>query len=132
MNVWIGWGLAVIAIAIGYVQYGWPGVAMAVTVVVFWLLLQFSRALRVMRTAAGRPVGHVENAVMLNAKLRKGMALSQVVMLTRSLGRQESADPEVWTWQDAAGDSVKLEWQGGKLVSWQLHRCNAEAADASP
>jgi hypothetical protein len=45
----VGWALAVAAVAAGYVGYGWPGVVLAVTVVVFWLLLQFSRALRVMR-----------------------------------------------------------------------------------
>jgi hypothetical protein len=49
-------------------------VVLAVTVVVFWLLLQFSRALRVMRRPPARPVGTVPNAVMLHARLRPACA----------------------------------------------------------
>ena len=48
MNPIIGWGLAAIAVAIAWQKYGWQGVAFAVTLIVFWLLLQFSRAMRVM------------------------------------------------------------------------------------
>ena len=73
MNPVLGWGLAVAAVVAGWFGYGWPGVLLAVSVVVFWLLLQFSRVLRVMRMAAGRPLGVIDNAVMLNAKLRPGM-----------------------------------------------------------
>ena len=64
--------LIVAAFAAGWFSYGWPGVALAATVVVFWLLLQFSRAMRVMRNAAERPVGHVDDAVTFNARLRRG------------------------------------------------------------
>ena len=53
MNPIIGWGLAAIGTAMAYYRYGWAGVALAVSVVVFWLLLQFSRALRAM-TRAGK------------------------------------------------------------------------------
>jgi hypothetical protein len=66
----LGWLLAVAAVAVGWLGYGWKGVVLAVTVVVFWLLLQFSRALRVMRAGRRRPVGTVPNAVMLHARLR--------------------------------------------------------------
>ena len=67
MTAWIGWVLAAVAVALGYAGYGWPGVLLALGVVVFWLLLQFSRALRVLRAASQRPVGTVPNAVMLQA-----------------------------------------------------------------
>ena len=88
MSPLLGWGLAAVAVVGGFVAYGWQGLVLAISVVVFWLLLQFSRALRVMRGAAANPVGHTDNAVMLQARLRPGMRMLQVVTLTRSLGRK--------------------------------------------
>ncbi|MFM8636181.1 MAG: hypothetical protein ACKOER_00295, partial [Betaproteobacteria bacterium] len=84
----IGWGLAVAAIAIGYTQYGWPGVFLAFTVIVFWLLLQFSRALRVMRAAATNPVASVDSALMAQTRIHPGMKMLQVLRETRSLGQR--------------------------------------------
>ncbi|NBW47627.1 MAG: hypothetical protein EBR46_05775 [Betaproteobacteria bacterium] len=84
----IGWGLAVAAIAIGYMQYGWPGVFLAFTVIVFWLLLQFSRALRVMRAAATNPVASVDSALMAQTRIHPGMKMLQVLRETRSLGQR--------------------------------------------
>ena len=49
MSAALGWALALAALVAGYVGYGWPGVVLALSVVVFWMLLQFSRALRAMR-----------------------------------------------------------------------------------
>jgi len=118
----VGWALAAAAVAVGYMSYGWPGVLLAVSVVVFWLLLQFSRALRAMRTANGRPVGQVDNAVMLHAKLRTGLRLADIFKLTRSLGTVVSAEPEVFGWQDAGGDHVEVELQAGRVSRWNLHR----------
>ena len=40
-----GWALAVVGMALGYALWGWQGVVLALSVMVFWLLLQFSRAL---------------------------------------------------------------------------------------
>jgi hypothetical protein len=57
----VGWSLAALGIAAGYVGWGWPGVVLGVTVVVFWLLLQFSRSLRVLKRAAANPVGHMSD-----------------------------------------------------------------------
>ena len=122
MNPIVGWGLAVVGIAAGYVGWGWPGVVLGVTVVVFWLLLQFSRSLRVLKQAAGSPVGHVDSAVMLHSKLKAGMPLLQVLVLTRSLGTRLSETPERWGWADPGGARVSLEFDGGKLASWQLSR----------
>lgn len=130
MTPLLGWALAVAAVAAGYVGYGWPGVVLAITVTVFWMLLQFSRALRVMKAAALRPVGQVPNAVMLQSRLNKGMTLAQVLKLTGSFGTRlhedQGADPETYAWRDDAGDEVQLELRGGKLVSWQLRRAAPE------
>lgn len=130
MNPLLGWGLAVVAVAVGYVGYGWRGVVLAVSIVVFWLLLQFSRALRVMRNAADKPVGHTDNAVMLQARLRPGMRLLQVVTLTRSLGQKLSDAPEAFAWQDAGGDAVHVLLRNGIVTEVQLHRAAAAPGDA--
>jgi hypothetical protein len=122
MNPWIGWTLAVLAIAIGYAQYGWKGAVLGVTMVVFWLLLQFSKAMRVMRGAAQAPVGRVESAVMLHSKLREGMRLLEILPLTRSLGRKVADEPETFEWTDASGASVRVEFVGGRCRRWSLAR----------
>lgn len=106
-------------------QFGWPGLAFAVTGLVMWLLLHFTRLLGVMKRAAHRPVGHVDSAVMLNARLQPGRPLLHVVAQTRALGERlsdEGAQPEVYRWRDESGSSVRCEFEGGKLVRWQLDR----------
>ncbi|WP_088285194.1 hypothetical protein [Ideonella sp. A 288] len=125
MNANLGWGLAVVAIAVGYSVYGWPGVALALTVIVFWLLLQFSRAMRVMRVAGQAPVGQVDSAVMLHSKMRTGMRLMDVLPLTRSLGEKVSDDPETFVWRDPSGASVRVELRGGRCTAWSLQRPDA-------
>ena len=119
---WLGWGLAAAAVAVGYAGYGWPGVVLALGVVVFWLLLQFNRALRALRLASGRPVGQVPNAVMLHARLRTGLRLTQVLALTRSLGRRVADDPETFAWRDDGGDEVQVELHQGRVRAWRLQR----------
>jgi len=131
MNPIIGWGLAVVAIAAGYVGWGWRGVVLGVTVIVFWLMLQFSRSLRVLKKATGAPVGHVDSAVMLHSKLKPGMTLMQVLPITRSLGHRLSETPERWGWADPGGARVSLEFDGGKLQSWTLTR-DEPAAEGPP
>jgi hypothetical protein len=102
--------------------------------VVFWMLLQFSRTLRVMRQAAGRPVGSIDNAVMLHAKLAPGMRLLDILPLTRSLGRQlpPGAQPgqENFAWADGAGDEVRVELHGGRLVRCELVRAAGPGTDS--
>lgn len=131
MNPVVGWGLAVIAVAVGYASYGWPGVVLAVTVVVFWLLLQFSRALRVMRQAAGRPIGVIDSAVMLHARLRPGLRLLDILPLTRSLGKKVADDPETFVWTDPGGDRVRVELRAGRCTAIALERASA-AEPAAP
>ena len=131
----VGWGLAVAAVVAGYWGYGVPGLALASTAIVFWLLLQFSRALRVMKQAGAAPVGQVPSAVMFNAKLRSGMTMMQVLPLTRSLGQRIDSpaanhQTESWRWMDEGGSFVTLTFVGGKLDHWHLHR-PTQAGDLS-
>ena len=125
MGASFGWALAALALASGYWAYGWPGVALAVSVVAFWLMLQFSRALRVMRLAAQAPVGTVPSAVMLHAKLHKGMPLMAVIKHTRSLGRKLRDTPETFAWRDESGAEVEIEFVGGRCRAWRLTRPEA-------
>jgi hypothetical protein len=117
--------LALGALAAGWFAYGWQGVVLAVTVIMFWLLLQFSRTLRVLRGAASSPMGHVADAVMLNAKMREGLRLPAVIGLTGSLGRKVADAPETFAWRDAAGDEVRCEFVDGRCARWQLSRAGA-------
>jgi len=133
VNPVIGWSLAVLAVAVGYAGYGWKGVVLAFSVVVFWLLLQFSRAIRAMRQAAGAPKGSVPNAVMLHARLRPRMKLLDILPLTGSLGDQVAADPETFVWTDAGGDRVRVELVKGLVTRFTLERAASdEAAPPAP
>lgn len=123
------WALALAAVLAGWWSYQWKGLVLAITVIVFWMLLQFSRAIRVLRIAGSNPVGLVANAVMLHARLRPGMRLPQVLVLTRSLGRKVADDAatasETWAWSDGAGDTVQLTLVNGRLAHWELQRAAA-------
>ncbi len=131
----VGWGLAVAAIAIGYTLYGWPGVILGFTIIVFWLLLQFSRALRVMRAAATNPVAVVESALMAHTRIERGMKMLQVLRETKSLGRRlPHASPgaqESWEWLDRGGDALVVDFLRGRCVAATLVRA-ASAAEAPP
>ena len=122
MSATLGWALAAAAVVAGSFGYGWPGVALALSVIVFWLLLQLSRALRVMRLAAQAPVGHVPSSVMLHARLQTGMPMMDVVKLTRSLGRKLRDEPETFAWRDESGAEVEIEFADGRCRHWQLTR----------
>ena len=123
MNPLIGWTLTAAALAAGWLAYGWQGVALAVTCIVFWLLLQFNRAMRVMRMAASNPVGTVDSAVMLHSKLHPGMKMIEILPLTRSLGKSvPGAGEENFEWADESGARVVVEMVGGKLAGRRLER----------
>lgn len=112
-------------VVVAYWRWGWPGVALAAGALVLWLLLHFNRLMHVIRRAADRPMGYVDSAVMLHAKLRPGRTLLHVTALTHSLGeRLESADEalERYRWRDGSQASVTCEFRDGKLRTWQLDR----------
>jgi hypothetical protein len=112
-------------VVLGYVYSGWPGVALIVGALVMWLLLHFNRMMQVLKRAANRPIGYIESAVMLNAKLKPRATLMHVVAMTRSLGELRSPkdeQPEVYRWTDTGGSYVDCTFAGGKLVGHRLTR----------
>lgn len=122
MNPIVGWFLVALALVVGWRAYGGPGIAMALALVVFWLLLQYTQAMRVMRQAGRSPIGHVDSAVMLNAKLKRGMTMLRLVALTRSLGQKTGDDPERFEWTDPGGSVVHVSLERGRLATWELRR----------
>lgn len=111
--------------------YGWPGVAVATGGIVMWLLLHVTRLMTVMKRATNRPIGFVDSAVMLNAKLKPGATLMHVIAMTRALGERltpEGEEPEQFRWTDASHSSVTAHFRGGRLQEWTLQRPATEAA----
>lgn len=126
-------GVAVVALA--WRAYGWAGVALAVGGIVMWMLLHFTRLMKVLHGASSRPVGYCDSAVMLNAKLRPGVNLLHVVAMTRALGEQMSekdTQPEVFRWTDGGGSHVTCEFRSGKLARWGLVRPPEDAPAPAP
>ena len=119
------WVAAAVLVALAWRSYGWAGVALVTGGLVFWLLLHFNRLMQVLKRAANRPIGHVDSAVMLNAKLKPGVTLLHVVAMTRSLGEllsPKDAQPELFRWTDGSRSFVSCEFLRGKLVKWELSR----------
>ena len=116
---------SVILVVAAYRVYGWGGVAVSVGALVMWLLLHFNRMMQVLKRAANRPIGFVDSAVMLNAKLKPGVTLLHVVAMTRALGEllsPKDSQPELFRWTDGSQSSVNCEFLHGKLVKWELSR----------
>jgi hypothetical protein len=87
-----------------------------------------------MKRASKRPIGFVDSAVMLNAKLKPGMNLMHVIAMTRALGQTESAkdaQPEIFSWRDGSQTLVRTVFVAGKLQSWTLDR-PFQATDITP
>ena len=118
--------LVIVGFTVGAWQaFQWAGIALAVGGVVMWILLHFTRMVAILKKAADRPIGHVASAVMLNAKLRKGVNLMHVIAMTRSLGMlltEKDAQPEIYTWTDTSQSVVTCTFVGGKLIEWTLVR----------
>ena len=124
----------VLFVAGAWQQYQWAGVAVASGAVVMWILLHFTRMVTVLSRAANRPVGHVGSAVMLNAKLKKGVNLMHVIAMTKSLGERlstENAQPEVFKWTDEGESFVTCTFKDGKLIQWDMTRPELAEAAAS-
>ena len=117
-------GIAVLTVG-AWQAFGWPGIALALGGIVMWVLLHFTRMVTILKKAADRPIGHVASAVMLNAKLKKGVTLMHVIAMTRSLGllqTEKDTQPEVFTWTDTSESVVTCTFVGGKLTEWTLVR----------
>ena len=126
-------GIVVLVIA-AYRAYGPQGILTVSGGLVMWGLLHYTRLMNVMQKARNHPIGYVGSAVMLNAKLKAGVNLLQVVAMTRALGQQLSADgqqPELYRWTDGTQSHVTCEFVNGRLVRWELVR-PAPQEDAGP
>lgn len=118
----------------GWHTGGWAGLAFAAGGIVMFVLMHFSRMMGVLNRAAKNPKGYVGSAVMLNAKLKKGVNLLHVMAMTRSIGEplsQEGADPEFFRWTDESGSSVTCEFVHGRLAKWTLVRPGTTAPDGA-
>ena len=111
-----------------YDSMQWMGVGLALSAMVTWLLLHYTRLIHIFNKASKRPIGYVDSAVMMHVKIKKGMPLLKVIALTKSLGKKEGelsnppVDPEVYTWTDASESTVRCVFMGGRLSTWDLHR----------
>jgi hypothetical protein len=128
--------LGVVLVVGAWSAYGWAGVALVSGGILMWVLLHFNRMMTALKRAADRPIGHVDSAVMLNAKLKPGVPLLHVVSMTRSLGEllsPKDEQPEIYRWTDTTDSHVTCEFNGGKLMRWKLERPTpGEEASASP
>jgi hypothetical protein len=121
----VPWAIGITLVAVSYHKYSWPGVAVVVGGLVMWALLHFTRMMAVLKKTANTPMGHVGSAVMLNAKLKKGVNLLHVMALTKSIGllqTEKDAQPEIYRWTDGGLSHVTCTFMHGKLQSWELHR----------
>ena len=126
--------LGVVLIAAAWRGYGWGGVALVAGGIVMWALLHFNRMMTALKRATNRPIGWLDSAVMLNAKLKPGVNLLHVVAMTKSLGQLQSVkdeQPEIYRWTDGSESHVTCEFSGGRLVKWELVR-PAEGAAGAP
>lgn len=118
--------LAILVFTVGaWHAFQWAGIALAVGGVLMWVLLHFTRLVTILKKASDRPIGHVASAVMLHAKLKKGVNLMHVIAMTRSLGQlqtEKDAQPEVYTWTDTGQSVVSCTFVDGKLTEWTLVR----------
>ncbi len=112
--LWVG---VAALLVFAFDRFGWSGLALAGGALLMWLLLHFTRLMHVMKRAANRPLGHVESAVMLNAKLQQGRPLLHVIAMTRALGERLTAEgarraaiyKEQW-FSDHAPLTVEYDW----------------------
>ena len=98
---------------------------MAAGALLMWVLLHFNRLTQVMVRAGKRPIGYVDSAVMLNARLKPGSNLLHVIAQTRALGELRSPkdqQPELFRWTDAGNSHVTCEFHNGKLLKWAMVR----------
>jgi len=114
------------ALALSYAawrSYGLQGLLLAVLMLSFWLMLHFTKLMRLLRTVAARPMGRVRDAAALHARLKPGMAMVDVIRLTLSLGQLRTppdTEPEERHWADDTGQAAVCRFEHGRLVSFRL------------
>lgn len=120
-----------LAIAVAAWQsYGPKGLVLALLMISFWVLLHFTKLMRLLRAAAKRPMGHVRDARALHRQLRPGMPLIEVVRRTHSLGLRRSEpdqDPQILEWDDEQGFGVTCTVRRGRLSDIVLRSPDPDA-----
>ena len=122
---WLTWiGLAGL-LYLSFRAFAWWGFSLTASGILFWLLLHATRVMKTMESAAQRPMGQVDNAVMLHATLHPGQRLLEVIGLAHSLGQRtphEDPSQEAFVWQDGHGDQVWAVFAEGRLTQSSLRR----------
>jgi len=115
-----------LALALSYAawrSYGLQGLLLVVLMLSFWLLLHFTKLMRLLRTVAARPMGRVSSALALQRRLKPGMAMVDVMRLTLSIGELRTppdTEPEERQWADDTGQAVVCCFEHGRLLSFRL------------
>jgi hypothetical protein len=130
----------ILALALSYAawrSYGAQGLVLSMLMLIFWLLLHFTKLMRLLRKVAARPMGRVSNAEALRARLKPGMAMVEVIRLTLSLGELRTppdTEPEERHWADDTGQAVVCRFEHGRLVSFQLESVSVptDSDDSDP
>jgi hypothetical protein len=122
-----------LALALSYAawrSYGVQGLLLAVLMLSFWLMLHFTKLMRLLRTVATRPMGRVSSAAALLQRLKPGMAMVDVMRLTLSIGELRTppdTEPEERQWADATGQTVVGRFEHGCLTSFRLESASGPA-----
>ena len=61
--------LAIVVLIWAYDSMEWMGVGMALTAMVSWFLLHYTRLIHIFNRASKRPIGFVDSAVMMHVKI---------------------------------------------------------------
>ena len=131
-NIYLPAGLAGL-LYLSFRAFGWWGFSLVSSGIIFWLLQHVTRLMKTMESAAERPMGSLDNAVMFHAKLQRGQRLLNVIGLARSLGKLQTVkgeQPEIFAWQDEAGDRIECSFQEGRLTDGKLQRAAVDPAES--
>ena len=120
--------LAASALLAGWWSFGWAGLVLAVTVLVFWTILQFNRASSQLRNVADRPKGMVDSVVTLQSKLGHGMTMAEVLAISNSLGQRMNERGNEWLWRDSYGNQIVVTFRRGSVERWSATRTDSQNA----
>jgi hypothetical protein len=98
-------------------------VVVSVTIIAFWMVLQFNQATRVLRQAASQPKGQIDSIVRVQSRLAHGMTMAEVLRITGSLGVPTERRDE-WLWRDAAGHEIAVTLRRNVVVRWAVARAD--------
>ena len=109
----------------------WLGLVLAVTVIAFWMVLQFNRASRQLRNVADRPKGMVDSVIALQSRLGHGMSMADVLAISNSLGQRVEGTNGDWMWRDSYGNQIVVTFRRGGVERWAATRTDSSAPAAS-